>query len=101
MNYQYKYQEILILLSKKTDADLISTDEIIYIKKNENQLDLKHLIFELIVLNFPTKRKHPLDETGKSTCNKEMINLVNKYTQIEQKSSDPRWDALKELKVKL
>jgi uncharacterized metal-binding protein YceD (DUF177 family) len=29
-----------------------------------------------------------------------MIDLVNKYTVTEEKSSDPRWDALKKLKIK-
>ena len=87
------------MLIKKTDEDLKSSDdEIFYIKKNENKLDLRHLIFELIVLNAPKKRKHGLDEQGNSTCNKEMIDLVNKYTQLKEKTSDPSWDALKILK---
>ena len=86
------------LIIKKTDDDLVSTDEIVYIKKSENKLDLKHLIFELIVLTVPKKRQHPLDKNGNSTCDKEMLDLVNKYTQVKEKSSDPRWDALKNLK---
>jgi uncharacterized metal-binding protein YceD (DUF177 family) len=86
------------MLIKTTNEDLVSTDEIYYIKKSENKLDLRHLIFELIVLNAPKKRRHGLDEQGKSTCNKEMIDLVNKYTQVKEKISDPRWDALKSLK---
>ena len=88
------------VIIKKTDEDLVSTDEIFYIKKSENKLDLKHLIYELIVVNTPKKRHHPLDEKGNSTCNKEMIDLVNKYTQVKKKSSDPRWDALKKYKIK-
>jgi uncharacterized metal-binding protein YceD (DUF177 family) len=86
------------VIIKKTDKDLVSTDEIFYIKKSKNKLDLKHLIFELIVVNTPKKRQHPLDKRGNSTCNKEMIDLVNKYTQVRKKSSDSRWDALKSLK---
>lgn len=89
--------ETNVIIQKNNDK-LISNDEIFYIKKNENKLDLKHLIFELIVLNAPQKQQHPLDKKGNSTCNKEMINLVNKYTQVAAKSSDPRWDALKRLK---
>jgi uncharacterized metal-binding protein YceD (DUF177 family) len=85
------------IIIKKTDEDLVSTDEIFYIKKSENKLDLKHLIFELIVLNAPKKWQHALDKQGNSTCNEEMVDLVNKYTQIKEKASDPRWDALKSL----
>jgi uncharacterized metal-binding protein YceD (DUF177 family) len=85
------------IIIKKTDEDLVSSDEIFYIKKSENKIDLKHLIFELIVLNAPKKRQHSLDKKGNSTCNKEMVDLVNKYTQVKDKASDPRWDALKSL----
>tara|TARA_Y100000385_G_scaffold273309_1_gene315077 strand:- start:462 stop:974 length:513 start_codon:yes stop_codon:yes gene_type:complete len=86
------------IIIKKTDENLESTDEIFYIHTSDNQIDLKHLIFELIVLNAPKKRKHPLDNNGNSTCNKDMVNLVAKYTQVNDKSSDPRWDALKKIK---
>ncbi|MEC9209279.1 MAG: DUF177 domain-containing protein [Bacteroidota bacterium] len=86
------------VIIKTTDEDVASTDDIFYIKKSENKLDLQHLIFELIVLNAPKKRQHALDKQGNSTCNKEMVDLVKEYTQIKEKSSDPRWDALKSLK---
>ena len=88
------------VIIKKTDEDLISTDEIFYININENTIDLKQLIFELIVLNVPKKRQHLLDNKRNSTCNKEMVDLVNKYTEEKEKTSDPRWDVLKDLKIK-
>ena len=78
---------------------MFSKDEIIYVKKNENIIELKHLIFELIVLNIPKKRQHDLDKNQQSTCNKKMIALVEKYTKTNKKSSDPRWDELKKLKI--
>ena len=83
-----------------TAEDLTSTDEIFYIKKSENSIDLAQLIFELIILNAPKRRQHPLDKQGKVTCNEEMVDLIEKYTVQEEKSSDPRWDALKDLKIK-
>jgi uncharacterized protein len=88
------------VIIKTTDEDLVSTDEIFYVKTSENAIDLKQLIFELIILNLPNRRQHALSKDGSSECNKEMIDLVNKYTVTEEKSSDPRWDALKKLKIK-
>lgn len=85
------------LIIKKTNEDLLSTDEILYVKKHENQINLKQLIFELIVLSTPEKREHALDNQGNPTCNKEMLELLNKYTETQEKTSDPRWDALKNL----
>ena len=84
----------------KTNEDLISTDKVLYIKKNESSIDLKQLIFELIILNLPTKRQHPLNKQGEITCNQEMVDLIKRYTIKQEKSSDPRWDALKDLKLK-
>ena len=84
----------------KTDEDLISTDEIIYIKNSDNAVNLKQLIFELIILNLPKKRQHPLNKQGEITCNQEMVDLIKRYTIKQEKSSDPRWDALKDLKLK-
>ena len=85
---------------KTTDEDLVSTDEIFYVKTSENSIDLKQLLFELVILNIPNKKQHTFNEDGSSNCNEQMIDLVNKYTVTEEKSSDPRWDALKKLKIK-
>ena len=91
--------EINVLI-KITDEDLMSTDQILYIKNSDNSIDLKQLIFELIILNLPKKRQHPLNKQGEITCNQEMVNLIKRYTIKQKKSSDPRWDALKGLKLK-
>ena len=88
------------VIIKKTDKNLTSTDDIFYIKYGENSIDLKQLIFELIIVSLPKKQQHPLNEKGELTCNKEMINLIEKYTVKQEKSSDPRWDALKDIKIK-
>ena len=91
--------EINVLI-KITDEDLMSTDQILYIKNSDNSIDLKQLIFELIILNLPKKRQHSLNKQGEIMCNQEMVDLIKRYTIKQEKSSDPRWDALKGLKLK-
>ena len=86
------------MIIKRTNENLFSNDEVYYVKKTENKIDLKQLIFELITLNIPKKRRHPLNEKGNIICNKEMIELVEKYKQKQKQTSDPRWDVLKNLK---
>ena len=88
------------VIIKTTDESLTSTDEIFYIKKSKTSINLQQLIFELIILNLPKKRQHPLSDNGGVTCNEEMINLIAKYTVKDEKTFDPRWDALKDLKIK-
>jgi len=88
------------MMIKETSENLESTDEVIYINSNENELSIEHLLFELITLSLPNRREHPANDDGTTNCNTEMINLIDKYNHIEEKSSDPRWDALKDLKIK-
>ena len=85
---------------KRSDRIKASTDEILFIQNNENAIDIKQLLFELIILALPERREHPLTNDGESTCNKEMLDLIKKYTQKEKNIADPRWEGLKNLKLK-
>ena len=76
-----------------------SNDEIIYIASNENQVNIATLLFELITVSLPTKRRHKISN-GVSECNKEMLHLIDKYKDNSIPSLDPRWNALKEIKIK-
>ena len=72
------------------------SDEIITIPNNEANIDLSQYIYEYINLMLPIKKVHPDDEFGNSTCNQEMTDQL--YNYIEKKN-DPRWDALKNIKI--
>ena len=88
------------IVIKETDKELESTDEIFYITPNQPILNLHHLFYEMIVLALPNKKTHCNDKNGKSTCDDQMINLINKFTKKENSVIDDRWEALKELKIK-
>jgi len=72
------------------------SDEIITIPSSENNIDLSQYVYEYINLMLPIKKVHPNDMDGNMTCDEDMINRLDGYS--EQKS-DPRWDALKNLKI--
>jgi uncharacterized protein len=76
-------------------------DDIITIAANEHELDLTQYIFEYIILSLPIKRIHPLDKNGKSTCDPEMLEKVQKYLVDKpgEEKTDPRWDGLKGIKL--
>ena len=74
-------------------------DNIISIAENEDEINLTHYIYESIVLSLPYKKIHPDDEDGNSTCNNDMLNKLGmNKKQKKDKSIDPRWEALKNLK---
>lgn len=88
------------VLIKESEQPLESTDEIIYIAPNQHVLAIDTLIYELIVLALPKRTIHPVDEFGESTCNKEMIDLIEQYKYNENQETDPRWNSLKDIKLK-
>ena len=86
------------LIIKSSNEHIESNDEIIYISETENKIGLQQVFFELIVLNLPVKKNHGYDENGKSLCNNEMIELLEKYSYSSSTKIDNRWNELKKIK---
>jgi uncharacterized metal-binding protein YceD (DUF177 family) len=73
------------------------TDEIISLSFSEHEFDISQYIYEYIHLSLPYRRVHPDNKRGKSTCNKEMLDKIEKYIIPEdEQNNDPRWDNLKD-----
>ena len=70
------------------------SDEIIVIPDTESHIDISPYIYEYIILALPMKRVHPEGEEG---CDPEAIEKLNRHSSGE---TDPRWEALKQLKDK-
>lgn len=73
-------------------------DDLISLPQSQNNIDLSPYIYQYIVLAIPAKRVCP-DNVG---CDPEVIQKLNQLNAGENKnndnSTDPRWDALKNLK---
>jgi uncharacterized metal-binding protein YceD (DUF177 family) len=70
------------------------------VEEDETEINLAQYFYESIHLMLPLKRVHPDDENGNSTCNEEMLELIEKYKKGEDEDSiDPRWEKLKNLFV--
>lgn len=70
------------------------TDEILIIPEKESSIDVSGFIYEYIMLTLPFQRVHE-DE---SLCNRDVADKLARHTATE---TDPRWEALKELKDKI
>lgn len=73
-------------------------DDLISLPANYNELDLSQYIYEYIALAVPPKRVCP-ESVG---CDPEVIRKLNQLDPGEQhelKTTDPRWDALKNFKT--
>ena len=67
-------------------------EDVIYLKSDEDTLDLTDYISEGICLALPMRRIHPDDEKGNSACNPEML----KYLSSDKQENASPFDILKE-----
>ncbi len=72
-----------------------TSDDIIFLLPGDNEIDLKHYLYESISLSMPYKRIHP-EMGGISSCNKEMINQLNKHHKRNNSTENHTWDKLKD-----
>ena len=83
---------------KKGIEKNLEDENVIFVDEKDKELILDSILYEMIVLAFPTKRQHQLNAINDEECNKEMVNLINKYSVKGNNNIDPRWEALKKLK---
>lgn len=72
-------------------------EDVVYISRNDDFIDVSTLIYEFIILSIPLRCAHPENEEGESACNQEIISKLNKEKETRV---DPRWAALEKLKNK-
>lgn len=73
------------------------SDDVIVVPADQHDLDISSLIYEFIILSIPIHRVHPEGE-----CNPEVLQMLiqeeEPTTEVEDET-DPRWSALKGLKL--
>ncbi len=96
-SFQQAIEGNFILIVKFGETYEEESDEVIVLPFTEGMIDLSQYFFEYINMLLPIQKVHPDKENGESACDPKMIEQLNQYS--EQKE-DPRWDALKKLKLK-
>ena len=78
-------------------------EKVIVLKANTHHLNLSQFLYESIHLSIPYKRIHPDDKDGNSTCNKEMLSLIQEgsFEEETKEEVDPRWKGLIDLQKKI
>jgi len=86
---------IFVKIGRSPDA---VEDDVMFIGKDDHEIEIGQHMYEFIILALPFKRVHPSDEAGNSLCNPEMLEKLEAHKAKEVNKSDqidPRWDALK------
>jgi len=83
-------ERIAIRFGEKTEI----TETLWILGKNEYDLDLSQIIYEMSHLAIPSNKVHE----NESDCDPNMLGYtLNESEEESEKPSDPRWDALKNL----
>lgn len=81
------------LIVKFGEESYEQTDDVLVVSHDTHDLDVSQRIYEMLVLGMPLKKVHK----KLSDCNQEVIKRLQNAADEEDKT-DPRWDALKNLK---
>lgn len=84
-------ERVIVKYGEEKPEDM---DEIIVLLPSEHELDISRRVYEMIALNMPSKSVHPLIED----CNQAAIRRLSTTEEKQEDDTDPRWDALKNLK---
>ncbi len=91
----HSFQIIYVKIGQS--PDVVEAD-VVFIGKDDHEIEVGQLMYEFIILALPFKRIHPSDSDGKSRCNPEMLAKLNAHRTKDlsrKDQTDPRWDALK------
>jgi uncharacterized protein len=86
-------------IAKFSDEEIDEDEEIIALGKNDTEIDIAGLIYEYITVAVPYITACSNEGNGRD-CDKDMLDRLNQLSggDEQEKSEDPRWDALKKLK---
>ncbi|GAO29368.1 YceD family protein [Geofilum rubicundum] len=79
------------------------SEEIIVLPREEHELNVAQMMYDLVVTSMPIRHLHPFDEDGNRVCDPDMVQKLSEYLvdsapeSDEENDSDPRWDELKKL----
>jgi len=88
-------QEQLIVKFGFDNSEEINED-IIFVDFKEHEFDISQYLYEFINIAIPMHRVHPDDKNGNTTCDKEMLKLLDK---MRVKETNLKWDSLKDIKT--
>ncbi len=100
--YRQKIKSKTELFVKFGEKKFEEGENLIWVLPEEHHIDLTQTLYEYITLSIPLRHVHPKNKDGKRDCNKEMLDKLKNYMHIdkgeeEKPTTDPRWDALKNL----
>lgn len=96
------WDEFNLVVKPVDDAEEMNETEddpdIFYIGRTEGHLHLANLIYEFVLLSIPNQHICPEDEMGRSTCNKEVLAMLEKMKINATENNHPFQKVLEKFK---
>ncbi|MBT3242760.1 MAG: DUF177 domain-containing protein [Bacteroidetes bacterium] len=73
-----------ILYGKFGEGNSEEEFDVVWIPRNEHEVDLAPYLYEYIVLSLPIKRIHPDKEEGVSGCDEDMMNRLDEIVLLTE-----------------
>ncbi len=78
-----------------------STDDVVYIKREDNSIDLQQYLYEFLILSLKSKRNCKESSVEQDVCNEDVLKILRGEIEEElEEEIDPRWKELLKLKNK-
>jgi uncharacterized metal-binding protein YceD (DUF177 family) len=91
--------DLVIKLAGGEEAGEMEEDaDVVFIPRSETVIDMSNWIYEFVMLSIPLQRVHPDKENGEAGCNPEVLKLLDKLTEPEDKPKNDIWKGLEALK---
>lgn len=88
-----------IFVESGDETNFDSEGENVILSREANEINVSQFIYEFAHFALPFTRFHPVDKSGISGCNPEMLEILNKHkVQKKEDIADPRWEKLAEIK---
>ena len=85
------------IIVKFGDESYGDNEEIIVLHPGAYELDVSHIIYEMVIMGLPARRTHARPELCDQEALKRLSKLKREDEDIEE-PGDPRWDALKNIR---
>ena len=74
-------------------------DEVTYLMKGTEKLDLAPFIFEVISLSLPLVKRYDCERDKKAPCNMKVLEILQGNQRVQDEQISPIWDELKKLNL--
>ncbi|MCK9255363.1 MAG: DUF177 domain-containing protein [Bacteroidales bacterium] len=94
----------IIYVEYGDETNFDTNEDFVLLKRGENSINISQFIYEFAHFGLPIVHFHPENEKGESTCNEEMLKILEKYSLVEEKDEeklDPWLSQLSEIKNKM